>query len=340
MKHKRKRLHQRDGVKLVFLFVLISIFVSCTTEESPREIKIMEYNDSSEYFAIFGDIQYYTNAGFISLYQHSCNWILAQKHAGMNINSVLHTGDVTLTNAKGEWGCFYNATQELAKEITYISAIGDHDYSWDGAIIYDRNATHFSEYLSFPLTKQKVVAWFEQGRMENIIIENSIHGLPIYFLVLEFGPRKEVVEWANDYVKNHPNVYFILLTHEYLKKGGERIDKGGKCELRLKNNKNTTYTTPEDLWKKLIKCNNNILCVLCGHCIGLYYNTIDENEFGRKVPQIQHNIQGPEHRYDNWLMLWEFPLNNDSANVKIINTGSLKFYNNKSILFKFKYRTN
>lgn len=325
-------------LKFDLFFVLFLILVSCNTEESPKEIKIMEYNDSSEYIAIFGDIQYYTNAGFISLYQYSCDWILAQKHAGMNINSVLHTGDVTQTNAKGEWNCFYNATQELAKEIPYISAIGDHDYTWDGAAIYDRNSTYFSEYLNFPLTKQKVVAWFEKEHMENIVVENYIHGLPIYFLVLEFGPRKEVVEWANEYVKNHPDIRFVLINHEYLESGGGRRTKGLKCVLRFKQNTNTTYTTPTQLWNQLIKNNNNILCVLCGHVGSLYAYTLDKNDYGREVPQIQHNIQGQEYRNDNWLMLWEFPKESDSVNVKIINAGSLNYYNNNPVLLRFKYK--
>lgn len=326
-------------LKVELFFVLILILISCNTEESPKEIKIMEYNESSEYIAIFGDIQYLTNAAYISIYQFSCDWILAQKHVGMNINSILHTGDVTQTNAIGEWGCFYEATHELFKEIPYISAIGDHDYTWDDyGVIHDRYSTHFSEYFNFPLTKQRVVAWYEKGRMENIVIENYIHGMPIFFLVLEFGPRKEVVEWANEYVKNHPDIHFILLNHEYLDSGGGRRTKGLKCSFRLKNTQ-TTYTTPNELWKQLVKCNDNILCVLCGHVNSLYTYTLEENDFGREVPQIQHNIQGSTYRYDNWLMLWEFPKRSDSVNVSIINTKSLKYYNDKAVLSQFRYRT-
>lgn len=326
-----------------FLLVVL-LFFSCDSESNDDVIQIMEYNDSSEYIAVFGDIQYYTiNGNNISLYQHSCNWILTQKHVGMNINSVLLVGDVTHHNLEAEWNHFKNATQDLAQEIPYISAIGDHDYTWsdeDGHTITDRNDTEFSKYLSFPLTKQKVVSWFEKGHMENIVVENYIHGLPIYLLVLEFGPRREVVEWANKYVKSHTDVHFILITHEYLKKGGERINKEGKCDMRFRSNTSTTYMRPEELWNKLIKCNDNILCVLCGHCIGLYYNTLEKNNFGREVPQIQHNIQGPDYRYDNWLMLWEFPKGSDTANVSIINTKSMKYFNDKPVLFKFKYKTN
>ena len=80
------------------------------------------------------------------------------------------------------------------------------------------------------------------------------------------------------------------------------------------------------------------MCVLCGHVGGLYALTIDTNDFGHDVPQIHHNIQSPDYRYDNWLMLWEFPAESDSVNVSIYNTRTGKYYNNHDVLFKFRYR--
>lgn len=325
--------------KIGLLLSIILLLFCCDSDKNDDVIQIMEYNDSSEYIAVFGDIQYYTNAANNYLFQHSCDWILTQKHAGMNINSVLLVGDVTQHNDDGLWPYFRSATKQLSKEIPFISAIGDHDYSWENGTIYDRFSTHFNEYLSFPLSTQKVVAWYEKGRMENIVVENYIHGKPIYILVLEFGPREEVVDWANDYVKSHPNIDFILLNHEYLETGGGRRTEGLRCVMRLRNT-NSTYTTPTQLWNRLIKKNDNIMCVLCGHVGGLYAYTLEKNNFGREVPQIQHNIQSPDYRYDNWLMLWEFPKGSDTANVSIINTKSMKYFNDKPVLFKFKYKTN
>ena len=154
---------------------------------------------------------------------------------------------------------------------------------------------------------------------------------------MEFGPRKDVVTWADAYVKAHPDHLFILMNHEYLEMGGGRRTTGLKCKARLRN---TTYTTPEQLWKKLIKCNDNIRIVLCGHVGGLYALTLEENDFGREIPQIQHNIQGADYRYDNWLMLWAFPMESDSASVCIYNTKTEKYFDNQRTLFKFNYKSN
>lgn len=321
------------------LFLLIFLFSSCSAEtdnDFDYSKNGINLNRTSEYVAIFGDIQYYTNAIYNHLYKYSCNWILSQKLSGVNINCVLHTGDLTQSDTGGLWKYFLSATQELASEVPYFSMIGDHDYTWsDGIYIDDRNNTQFNEYVQFPLSIDKVAAWYEEGRMENTIIKNYIHGVPVYLLILEFGPRKEVVEWADLYVKTHPNINFILMTHEYLEMGGGRRSNNLKSQIRLRN---TTYLTPDELWNKLVKCNNNIICILCGHVGGLYALTVEANNYGREIPQIQHNIQSSAYRYDNWLMLWEFPKNIDSVNVSIINTKSLVYFEDKPILFKFKYR--
>ena len=291
--------------------------------------------EENEYIAIFGDIQYYTNSTYISTYQHSVDWILEQTRAGKRINCVLHTGDITQSNSKTQWSFFYDATKKLASEVPYFSMIGDHDYKWDGALINSRDSTNFNEYLDFPLTRSKVVAYYEEGKMENVVIKNQVHGQRFDLLILEFGPREEVVAWADTYVKAHPDHRFILMNHEYLEKGGGRRTNGLKCVARLRN---TTYTKPEQLWNKLVKCNDNILCVLCGHVGGLYALTVEENDYGRKIPQIQHNIQSLDYRYDNWVMLWEFPTDRDSANVCIYNTKTSQYFNDKKTLFKFWYR--
>lgn len=291
---------------------------------------------SSVFIAVFGDIQYLTNSKYIDIYQHSLNWIQNKSEKGWHFNAILHTGDITMSNELSQWRLFYEITNPIAQSIPFISMIGDHDYTWeDGIHIENRFSTHFNDFVQFQLSKKQVVDYYEDGRMENVVVQNDIHGQRLDFIFLEFGPRNEVVEWADSYVKSHPNQLFIVLTHEYLEKGGGRRTQALKMASRLKN---TTYTTPDILWDKLIKCNDNIRAVLCGHVGGLYALTIETNEYGREIPQIQHNIQSPDYRYDNWLMLWEFPVAKDSAIVSIYNTRTGKYYDDAEVLFKFKYR--
>ena len=323
---------KKTFVLLVMLFAVIN---ACHSSKDDFDAPYYEQDANNVYIAVFGDIQYLTNSAHINIYQNSLNWIKNEMLKGKHFNCILHTGDVTENNRIEQWNLFFDATLPIANYVPYISLIGNHDYTWEGSHIVDRCSTHINDYIKFPITTQNVVSAFEEGRMENIVVMNEIYGQRYDLLLLEFGPRPEVVEWAEDWVASHPDIKYILMNHEYLEKGGGRRTTGLKCESQLLN---TSYMTPDELWNKLIKRYDNILCVLCGHVGGLYAVTNDKNDYGRDVCQIQHNIQSAEYRYDNWLMIWKFPSSSDSVSVSIVNTRTGKKYNNQECLFKFKYR--
>lgn len=317
---------------LTFLICLLPPGLqSCETDGA-----ITPVDTSSVYIAVFGDIQYLTyNKNDVAIYNKSVDWLMDRINDGLHINCVLYTGDITMTNKPYQWSHFLNSTSLLARQVPVVAMTGDHDYTWeDGRHIQDRNSTLVNDYLQFPSTTPRIVARYEEGHLENIVVENSIHGQRLDLLVLEFAPRQEVVSWADAWVKAHPDHHFILMNHEYLEKdGGIRTDHL-KCQLRLPD---TNYLTPEQLWDSLVRCNDNIRCVLCGHVASLYALTLRNNDFGREIPQIEHNIQAEAYRFDNWLMMWEFPADSDSARVFVYNTRTGRCYQDKETLFKFKY---
>lgn len=326
-------------VSKIGCFILsLSILASCDVEIPEQEIvydSLLPLNPQSEYIAVFGDIQYYTQSDpNAEIYRTSVEWLKSQSSKA-HFDCILHTGDITQTNSISQYERFRKVTELVAYDVPFFSAIGDHDYSWeDGIHIDNRYSTLFNDYMNFPSSSQ-ILERFEEGRMENIIVKNTICNERYDLLILEFGPRKEVVEWANKYVREHPDVKFILINHEYLEKGGQRRKSALKCRIRLRN---TTFTTPEELWNTLIYPNDNIAVVLCGHVGGLYAVTYTSNIKGREVPQIQHNIQSSSYRYGNWIMLWEFQPGNDSTSLMIVNADTQEFYNDSTTLCKFKYR--
>ena len=324
-------------MKKVFILFIMPFMVmsTCYCDNGDVLIDSGYQEPSNIYIVVFGDIQYLTNRSHVDIYKESLNWIDSEMKKGRHINCILHTGDVTENNKADQWDCFLEATTSIASQIPFISLIGNHDYTWEGSHITDRNSTLINNYIKFPLTTQNIVASFEEGHMENIIVKNEIYGKRYDLLLLEFGPRPEVVKWAEDWVASHPDIRYILMNHEYLEKGGGIRTKGLKCKSQLQN---TNYLTPNELWEQLIKRYDNILCVLCGHVGGLYATTIDKNEYGRDVCQIQHNIQSSEFRYDNWLMIWDFPSASDSVSVSIVNAKTGQYYDNQKTLFKFRYR--
>lgn len=294
-------------------------------------------NRDSEYIVVIGDIQNYTDIkAYSAYYKGTMCWIWSQHQQGINIKCVLQVGDITNGNAQHQYETFYEYTIPVANIIPYIACIGNHDYEWNSDFkIEDRNRTFFSDYTSFELAKSLVVGSFESGRMENIVVEITLNGSTYYVLSLEFGARHEVVEWAKSFVRGRPDRRFILMTHEYLSRNGERVSADSYAELQFRN---TTWSTPEELWTELIKDNDNIVCVLCGHN-GFSCRQFSLNSHGRLVPQVLFNLQYQEHGGDGLVQLWEFPQNGDSVYVDVYNTIYREWFADEaSTKFSFRYK--
>lgn len=333
-------------LKLLLLVAMFVSFVSCEYQEvyeaHTLELMTLDANPdlTSEYIVVIGDIQEYTNNMFLmSYYESTVQWIYSQYIQEMDIKCVLQVGDLTATNLSEQYQSFYNVTSPLADYLPFIACIGNHDYDWDkDSKIINRNSTLFSKYTNFQLTNSLVIERFEEGRTENMIVKNYIGGQPYYILSLEFGSREEVLKWAEDYVSNHPELNFILMTHEYLTKQGELIDEDSYAIRQLRN---TTCSTPKQIWERLVKKYDNIICVLCGHN-GFYACLMSENDFEREVPQILFNLQYQKNGGDGMIELWEFPQYQDTAIVRIYNTVTREWYREEGniVEFKFRYKRN
>src|SRR5690625_6826851 len=53
-----------------------------------------------------------------------------------------------------------------------------------------------------------------------------ISGEPYIFMSLEFAPRDEVIEWANDILRKHHDHKAMIVTHSFLYINGERTQPG------------------------------------------------------------------------------------------------------------------
>lgn len=331
----------------VFFVLSCLLILTCSCDSQDESMEPVLYRNllswdtnldmNSEYVAVIGDIQEYTSGkGYDWYYGTTMNWIVSQYILGAKIKCVLQTGDLTNSNDKGQYHIFYRYTLPVAEYLPYIACVGNHDYAWNAMSKIDgRNHTLFSEYTSFELTESLIVSRFEEDKMDNIIVKNEIGGMPYYILSLEFGPRKEVLNWADDFVKRHQNYKFILLTHEFLSRAGERISSGSYAELQLKN---TSWSSPEEVWQGLVKDNDNIVCVICGHN-GFYTHLMSDNANGRAVPQVLFNLQYQENGGNGLLQLWQFPQNSDTVYIGVYNTLLQQWYSGENVeRFKFRYK--
>ena len=306
-------------LRFALIICAVALVFACTKNEWPR----VPVGNGSECIYVLGDIQYYTVSNEnMQYYKRTLDWI--HKYSGTKICCVMQTGDVSEQNKPGQWKNFFDATVEFGRNHIFVACTGNHDYDWDDEQhIQDRKTTKLSQYALFDKLKENIVAWYEYGSLENVVVRNAVRGRRLDIISLEFGPRTEVLDWALNYVVSNPDTDFILLTHEWLSTEGKRISSNAYSTAQLRN---TTTSTPQQIWEKLVYKNDNIRCVVCGHngfCAQFY----TPNETGRDVPQCLFNLQYKPFGGDGLIQQWEFPENTSRTIVRIIDTkNSLNYY--------------
>ncbi len=265
--------------------------------------------------AVLPDTQNYSER-YPETYRAQTSWIV-ENQKDRNIACVLHLGDITNNNAPAEWENAVAAMRLLDGVTPYFLVPGNHDYS-DGGTCSDRT-THLNEYFSvgqfqgtpnFGGTYDK-----EPDRLENSYHTFSAEGRDFLVLALEFGPRRDVVRWANQVVSRHKDRAAILITHAYMYFDNTRYDwqKYGAKQAWNPHGYRVAKTTSDDvcdgeqLWNDLVSQHENFVLTLNGHVLrdGLGRLTT-ATPTGRNVHQVLVNFQMKPKGGDGWLRLLEF----------------------------------
>lgn len=274
--------------------------------------------------AVLPDTQNYSEK-FPEQYLAQTAWI-AENQPSRNIACVLHLGDITNRNTEAEWKNAVAAMSQLDGKAPYFMAVGNHDYS-DGGVCKDR-ATRLNDY--FPISKFRDLPTFggvydqEPERLENSFHLFSGGGRDFLVLSLEFGPRADVVRWANEVAAKHKDRAAILITHAYMYFDETRYDwakYGAKQHWNphsyavAKNTSDDVHDGTE-LWNELVSQHENFIMTLNGHVLedGLG-RTVSATPGGREIPQLLVNFQMKPRGGDGWLRLVEFRADGKTAKI-------------------------
>lgn len=265
--------------------------------------------------AVLPDTQHYSEK-YPDTYHSQTKWIVEQQQ-DRRIACVLHLGDITNHNTPAEWQNARKAMRELDGRVPYFFLPGNHDYSEKGAC-QDRT-TLLNEY--FPLVHFKSWPTFggvydkEPERMENSYHLFSAGGRDFLVLALEFGPRGDVLRWANEILSRHSRREAILITHALIYYDDTRYD-WKKYGVKQKWNPHAypvavatkdDVADGEELWNNLIAKHENVILTLNGHVLGDGLGRVTTTTpGGRAVPQLLVNYQFRPHGGDGWLRLMEF----------------------------------
>ena len=112
-------------------------------------------------------------------------------------------------------------------------------------------------------------------------------GYTFLHLALEMQADDEVVAWAESVLAKHPGLPTIISTHDFLDVHGERRPN---AIVDLDRVDPEYHNSAEALFQKLIKPNDQIFMLLCGHQHG-QSRRADRNDAGHIVHQILADYQ-------------------------------------------------
>jgi predicted phosphodiesterase len=274
--------------------------------------------------AVLPDTQNYSQS-FPQIFTDQTSWIVDNQQK-RNIACVLHLGDVTNQNTEDQWTNAVRSMNVLDGHLPYFMVPGNHDYS-EGGSCKNRNC---GLTAAFPVDKFRELPTFggtydkEPDRIENSYHLFSAGGRQYLSLCLEFGPRKDVVRWANEVAGKHKQRAIILTTHAYMYFDDSRYDwkKFGDKQSWNPHAYGVAQATDDDvldgqqLWDNLINQHDNFILALNGHVLGdglgKMTSTTAQN---RQVHQLLVNFQMRPQGGDGWLRLLEFLPNGKTIRI-------------------------
>lgn len=288
---------------ILIVALIAALLVGCKEDTAgPLRMGRRQFHldDSTEYIAIIGDIQsmihYPANRDYLKATAHWLVWQYALHPE--SLRAVILTGDITEDNSPEEWRIAGELLSDLAATVPVILTTGNHDYNTDEG----RASTGINSIAPAGPARRAIVASFEEGRVENVVYRIRFGGRPLSVIVLEFGPRREVVEKARDYIAGHPDERFLLLTHELLTTDGEIVGDDDATAPKVWFNEKVA--TPAEIMRELVFPFDNVRATLCGHN-GFCAHRFDLNVSGRSVCSVLFNLQSQTYGGDGWLMLWQ-----------------------------------
>lgn len=275
----------------LLLLSLASLFLicwSCNFLETNGPLQ--EVDAITDRLVIVPDIQYYTNND--SRLKYLTSIVDFINDADNKVSTCIQVGDLTYQNKAEQWrnaeDYFFS---KISPNIVSVFCLGNHDYGNNGRSKERRS--NIPSSLS-PIMDIKA----ENFEYENYVRFFLIDEMPFAVLVLEFAPRNNALEWANDVIRSNPDVSFIVLTHAFLNNEGKLFDSTDfLCDNEASQKSyymgGDYINDSKEIFAKIVSNNINVKMVICGHCTSKNYieHLEVENSFGQHVHCVMVNYQ-------------------------------------------------
>lgn len=214
-----------------------------------------ENTDAPEAFRIvvLPDTQHLT-VDFPDIFYSQMRWI-RENHESLDIEFVLHVGDITHYNDLTGWENASAGYELIDGAVPHAIAVGNHDMEFPGTM----DTTYFNSY--FPVSRYSSFDHFggsyPEGKMDNSYHLFSAGGIDWLVVSIRYQPSSDIIEWAGGVVEAFPNRTVIVVTHAFVGPDGEI-------------GRDATY-----LWNSFIRSHENISLVFNGHYTDAFSGRIE-----------------------------------------------------------------
>jgi hypothetical protein len=267
--------------------------------------------------AVLPDTQVYS-LRLPGLYNVQTSWLRTNAR-NLDVRYAIQLGDITNNNTEQEWERAAAAMSLLGGVVPLALVTGNHDYGPSGDATTRRS--YLNDYFSFESASAmpSFGGAYEDGKLDNTFHLFSIGGRDFVLLALEWGPRDEVIAWANEVMTGLGEREGILATHAYLNHTSLRYDRADPINPQRFNPHH--YKTPgggnvgEELWQKLVR-RHRFAMTLNGHVLGSgvgYLKSVTDR--GNTCHQMLSNYQMREQSGEGYMRLLEFMPDGSTVNV-------------------------
>jgi 3',5'-cyclic AMP phosphodiesterase CpdA len=266
------------------------------------------FAEGSFMLAVLPDTQVYSLL-YPGIYTAQTAWI-ASHVQDRRIPYVLHLGDIVDTNTHLEWQRAAQAMSLLEGVVPYVLATGNHDYGPAG------NAANRDTLLNQYFSYERTAAWptfggaYEVGKLDNTYHLFTAGGRDYIVISLEWGPRDQVITWADQIMAQNPTRFGILITHAYLNNNDRRYDHTDTVNPQafIPQQYGTAggVNDGEQLWQKLVR-KYPFVMTLNGHVLGDgtgYLASVTDR--GNTCHQMLSNYQFRNLGGEGYMRLLEF----------------------------------
>jgi hypothetical protein len=243
-------------------------------------------------FAVLPDTQIMTEFD-PAAYRGETRW-LAEHATDLDLRLVLHVGDVVNKGGRdpGQYAAATDAHRSILDAgIPLLVVPGNHDY--DDELEATRELSLFNAHVGFAALagQPAFVGTFADAAAENAYALLDPPSGGVIVLALEFGPRREVLAWAEDLLARHPDRSAFVLTHSYLDPDARRTHIQSSYHPRAFPG-STDALDGAQLWEQSLRRIPNLVGVFSGHQVPTRVAwRVDVNDAGHGVLQSFQNWQ-------------------------------------------------